>query len=405
LKYKTLIILCLIFLVCTCIDPYTPKLKGYDSILVVEGLVTDENLSYSVKISKTIQDQNVIPEPVSDATVFITDDNKNKAALMYHGNGVYKSDSLVFRGAAGRMYTLHVITGEGAEYESEQCIMKCVPDIDSVYFKKDQELFNNGTESQDGIRIYLNSKTEPNRFLRWAVVETWKFSVPDPKMYDYLGSGRVVPVHDIKKYCWKTKVSDQVIISSGLSANASTLQKQPIFFIAPAKSDRLMLGYSILVKQYSISERENEFWNNLKKVNEGGGDIFASQPFSVSSNIHNINSPKERVLGFFQVSAVKQKRIFIQFSEYVKLNLPFYHNDKCVRVEKAPSEFGSELGPKVTFDELYEMFCIKSDFYFIEPVYNSTTNVLEKLAFARPECANCELTGTMTKPEFWVDSY
>ena len=57
------------------------------------------------------------------------------------------------------------------------------------------------------------------------------------------------------------------------------------------------------------------------------------------------------------------------------------------------------------FDDIYAMYCINSDYSFIEPEYNSETGKLEFLVFARPECANCELTGTSTKPDFWIDPY
>jgi len=404
LRHKVLLILFAVCTLWTCIDPYTPKLTGYESLLVVESMISDGNISNSVILSRTIQDQDTSPVMVSDANVIITDNYNTTTFLQNGGKGIYKTDSLSFRGVVGRIYTLHITTREGVEYESEPCMMHSVPDIDSVYFEKDQELFNNGTESQDGIRIYLDSKAgDGQQYLRWAFAETWKFAVPNPKMFDYLGGGRVALVHDLKKYCWKTKVSDQVIIPAAFSGPDATIRRQAVFFIAPAKSDRLMLGYSILVKQYSISEGEYEFWNNLKKVNESGTDIFASQPFSVISNIRNINNPGEKVLGFFQVSAEKQKRIFIPFGVLAKMQLPFYHNEQCVRIEKSPSEYGSEFSPKVTFDELYSMFCIKSDYYFIEPMYGVESGIIEKLVFARPECANCELTGTRTKPEFWVD--
>ena len=78
-----------------------------------------------------------------------------------------------------------------------------------------------------------------------------------------------------------------------------------------------MLQYSILVKQYSISKSEFDFWDNLKKINDKSGDIFEYQPYPVNSNIHNVNNTKDRVLGYFQVSAVKQKRKNILYSDIV----------------------------------------------------------------------------------------
>jgi hypothetical protein len=52
---------------------------------------------------------------------------------------------------------------------------------------------------------------------------------------------------------------------------------------------------------------------------------------------------------------------------------------------------------------LYEMYCVNSDFYFVEPKYAPGSPILQKLVFTTPECADCEITGTVKKPDFWVD--
>src|SRR5664280_2184374 len=326
---KSIIAMVAVFTFCTCIDPYTPKLRGYDSLLVVDGLITDANTSYSVKLSRTFQVQNSTPAMVSDANVSITDNGGNNINLGNKGNGIYKTDSLDFTGMVGRTYTLHITTKEGNEYISDPCSMQSVPDIDSVYFAKDQELVNNGTQTQEGLSIYLDSKAgDNNQYYRWAYEETWK----------------------IKEFCWKNRKSDEILIYSNYSGQAGPIKKKPINFIASNQSDRLLIEYSILVKQYSVSKNEYDFWNNLKQVNESGGDIFASQPFPVISNIHNINNPKEQVLGYFQVSAVKHKRIYIPFSELLRLQLPFYHYDQCKRLVGVPTAFE-------TWDDVYLEYC------------------------------------------------
>jgi hypothetical protein len=400
---KPIIVLITIITLWACIDPYTPKLNGYDSLLVVDGLITDENTSYTVRLSGTLQEQFGDPPTVSDATVFITDEAGDKSVLINHGNGIYKTDSTVFKGLVGRTYILHIITRTGDEYESDPCLMQSVPDIDNIYFEKDRELVNNETESLDGIRIYLDSKPGDNDiYYRWDFEETWKFRVPLPKKSIYVNEDLIVPVFDIKEYCWKSRKSEDVIIRTIYSGQPNQILRQPISFIAPERSDRLSVQYSILVKQYSISKKEYDFWNNMKQVNIGGGDIFAAQPYAVASNIHNLNDPREKVLGYFRVSAVKQKRKNIPFSEVAILDLPLYQYP-CERIEKAPIDYKWGFGPPITWDEVYGMFCTFSDYYFVEPKYIPGTTTLLKMVFARPECANCELTGTRTRPDFWID--
>ena len=57
----------------SCIDPYIPNLKNYKSLLVAEGLISNENSSYKIKLSRTFSQINSDPEKITDANVYITD--------------------------------------------------------------------------------------------------------------------------------------------------------------------------------------------------------------------------------------------------------------------------------------------------------------------------------------------
>jgi hypothetical protein len=398
-RLKSLITVLIIVALCMCIDSYSPKLSSNESFLVVEGLITDENSSYGVKLSRTMQSENSIPEKVTDANLFITDENGDKTILNNAGNGLYKTDSTLFTGVAGKTYTLHISTGKGNEYISEPCLMLPVPDIDSVYYEKDEEYPQNQSEIQQGIRIYLDSKEgdEINQYFRWEFVETWKFRAPYPKKYNYFYGQRIVPVDTIKEYCWKQQNSSQILIKSFSPGQEHIIKKEPLYFIASDKSDRLYIQYSVLVKQYSITKKESDFWDNMKQVNERGGSIFDPQPFPVISNITNVTNPADRVLGYFQVSAAKQKRIYITFNDIVKLNLPIFISD-CEYIVYSPHDYP---GQELTLDDVYRMFD-NPRYTFIEPVVSNISG-LGGLVFTSPACANCELTGTSKKPDFWID--
>lgn len=394
---RSVCILTLVFFFYTCIDPYTPKLKGYESLLVVEGLITDANTSYTIKLSKSFQQLNSGLSAVSDATVFITDDKGMVNYLKETGNGIYKTDSIEFQGMIGRTYTLNIQTKDGEVYGSDKCPMLPVADIDSIYFARDQELVSNETVTVDGVRIYLDTKAgESNSYYRWDFDETWEYRIPNPKKYDYLYKSTFSHVLKVNEYCWKHHKSDGIITRASFSGQSGQIFRQPIFFIATGESERLLIEYSILVRQYSVSADEYNFWKNLSKVNESGSNIFSSLPFSVTSNIHNSRNSQEKVLGYFQVSAVKEKRIFIPFSKIAKLHLPFYFNNECKRIEAVPP-------PKYSLDDLYSMYCVTSDYVFVEPFYSSETSLLIGLVFTRPECSTCGTTGNLQKPSFWVD--
>lgn len=396
--YITLIAIALI----TCVDPYYPQLKGYESLLVIDGLITDEDAAYVVRLSRTKQDKNDSLVTVSDATVYITDNESNTTFLKSCGSGVYKTDSLEFKGSAGRTYILHILTSDGEEYESDPCYMNSVQGIDSIYYKQFEDIGTNWSEGNKGILISLNSENgDENQFYRWSYEETWKFRIPTPVKYVYVNESNIYEIPLADEYCWKNQKSEDILVHAVYPGQSTRIKEEPIKFIATGKSDRMTILYSILVKQFSISQKEYTFWSDLQLVNNSGGDIFESQPFSVAGNIHNINNPEDHVLGYFQVSSVTQKRIFISPTDIAGMNLPGF-NYPCEVTAKKPSDYPYPF--RTTFDEIYQMFCEwHHEYKFIWPIYFDGGFNLNRLAFTTNECADCRITGTLKKPDFWID--
>jgi len=403
---KVFVLLLVTWAFSTCIDPYTPVLKGYESLLVVEGLMTDEAIPYEVRLTRSIQDEESVPERVTDATVYISDESGNKAYLGLTGSGSYVTNPAEFTGVTGKTYTLHIKTADGREYESDPAEMLPVPGIDNIYYEQDKEYSGDRSELLEGLRIYVDTEkgSGENQYLRWEYEETWKFKLTDFQRFDFISDTLILPIIEVKDICWKTVKSSAIMEGSIVPGKDDDLKKAPVCFIAPSRSDRLTQQYSILVKQYSLSREAFEFWNNLKKVNESGGSIFDEQPYLVISNVTCLNDPGERVLGYFQVSAVKQERMYITAHELDGLNLPYFHPD-CIRYEVNPLDFHvpGSMTPVMSWGELYHMFVDEGEFAFVEPIYNAATNVLEDLAFVSVLCSDCELTGSLTKPDWWID--
>lgn len=396
----------LLLIAVSCIDPYVPNLKNYQSLLVVDGLITNENSSYRIKLGRTTNKENSLPEKVTDANVYITDGDGIKTDLQNCGDGIYKTDSTSFTGVIGQKYTLSILTPDGKEYKSEECTMLPVAAIDKLYYEKGEEISGTQGESFTGLKIFLNSTdaTGTNQYFRWTYEETWEFLLPNVPKY------KCVFVNDKETYlfeflsdtienCWKMNKSGEIIINSILSGSTNYINKQLIQFIDPVKSDRLTKEYSILVKQYSISEKEYNFWYNLKKVSDAGGDIFNSQPYQVVSNVHNINDAGEMVPGYFEVSTVSQKRIFITADEVNLLYLPHYLTD-CFEITKSPEDWPGVDPP--SYYEIYHTIMNPHDFTFIRPIFNPD-NTLKKLVYATKVCSVCEYSGISIKPDFWID--
>ena len=393
--FKHLLILFISGTLLTCIDPYSPDLDKFESLLVVNAILTDAFRSNYVSLSCTTKEVDEEPAMVSGALVLIRDDLGNNTTLYEVSEGIYKTDSIVFTGKTGRSYTLYIKTDKGEEYESETCFMYPLQDIDSIYFTKAQEIID--TEPHEGIRIFIDSKGESDcKYYRWNFEEWWKFEIPYPKMYNYINDTTITEYGPIKKTCWTNNKSYEIIIKS-----TETEISDPILFVASDRSDRLTIQYCIQVSQFSISKQEFEFWDHMKKINESGGDIFDKQPFQIYGNIHNINKPEEQVLGYFQVSGVKEQRRYITKNELSGLGLPDYQYE-CGKLEIGPLDFydPAAVGPIPTLDQIYTWYT-NSNLTFIWPMNYPGTNV--KLVFVDPLCADCTLRGSLTKPDFWID--
>jgi hypothetical protein len=386
----------------TCIDPYTPDLKSFESRLVVDALVTDEDKSNYVILTRTIETSDDDPVRVTGATVIISDDAGNRTLLIERNPGEYRTDSLTFRGATGRTYTLSIETESGEKYESAPSFMYPVTDIDSIYFSKDQLLSEETGEMVPGVSVFIDSRDESNsNYYRWSYEEWWKFQAPEPKMFNYINDSTIVPVAELKLTCWSNKKSDVIDIENTVLENNGGFIKKPVLFIASEETNRLLIQYYVEVRQLSVSKEEYRFWDLMLQLNESGGDIFDKQPFQIFSNINNVTNPEEQIIGWFQVSGAKLIQTYITFNEIFGLDLPLYVYD-CERIERGESDYPpTSPGARYTFDEINAGF-LESGYTFIKPVYRDSGE-LYRLVFARPFCAECTVNGSMTKPSFWVD--
>jgi len=393
--HKFVFILFIIGNLLTCIDPYNPDLDKFESLLVVDALLTDENRSNYVYLSRTLMTADDEPEMVSGAMVLIKDDVGNSTSLSEISEGIYISDSLVFTGEAGRAYKLYIKTEEGEEYESESCFMYPVHDIDSIYITRGEEVID--TESREGIRINIDSKGESESgYYRWKYEEWWEFDVPYPKAYNYINDTSITEFKPLKRKCWANNKSAEIIVKSG-----KTGISEPIIFLASEKSDRLLIQYHITVKQLSVSKQEFEFWESMQKINETGGDIFDKQPFQIYGNIHNINNPGEQVLGYFQVSGAAVASRYITKSQLSGLELPDYRYE-CGKVEEGPVDYIDPVlgGPLPTLDQIYGWYTNEGLIFVWALFFPGPT---ARLVFVNPLCADCTLRGSLTKPDFWID--
>lgn len=366
--YLTILVLSLLIEI-GCTVQFIPETDEDKELLVVEGMITDQNRKYKIKLSKSLPlGKPMVSKAMSGSYVAVSDEKGVTYRFLETQPGIYVSDSTKFRGRVGSKYTLFVRTqSPPLTYTSQAMEMKPAPPVDSIYYEKVliNESNNLGLQ-EEGCQIYLDAFDPSMRCLyyRWDFTETWEFRIP------YSVPNRV---------CWKSNRSDKIFIKNTVVYNQARVSKYPIQYISN-QSDKLKVKYSILVNQYSLNESEYDYWEKLQNVSGNVGGLYDITPMAISSNITCNEDRNETVLGYFSVSAISQKRIFIEDKFQGIPNFYSY----------CPTDTVYGRGK---IQDLNIYVWVIEDYLDAETPFRVTTQYRE--------CADCTVQGSNVKPAYW----
>ena len=329
---KRIYLLLSVLLLSRCIDPL--DLEGIvdgQPQLVVDALISDQPENYYVYLSYSSTSlKGYEDEELTGAEVFVTDDEGIRYDFSDAGSGTYESNPFNFQGQAGRTYQLHIRTPDGKEYASLEETLQPVPEVDSIFARHENRprITIIGSEIDNwGMQTYVTTGSggdEPG-FYKWDWEETYEFQAPlaDPMALT------------LPPICYQSGGPARYLnIASSADFTEDKIVGHPINFISKS-TYKLQMRYSLLLTQYSLTERVFNFWDNVKSQEESGGSVFAPPPSPIPGNMYNVNDEQEGVLGIFQVSAVRRERFFLP------------RNQVPARPGGPPGGFG-ECGPAAT---------------------------------------------------------
>ena len=297
-----------------CIDPFAPEINDNQVSLVVEALITDQPGEHTIILSRSSPLNDMASYPVEGAWVFLFDEEGTVREFGEMEPGVYGRWMAEGELQRGLNYWLHIETGEGEAYESDaEQLTPESPEVDSVYW----ELDTLGTADPDnplfGIRFYMdvNGEEDQPRNFRWELEETWEYYAAHRIQYQYDG----ISLNDwedpfIYYTCWYIGNIPSIFTASTRSLEENRLSKTPLHFVS-TETQRLQTKYSLLVRQYALTDKAYDYWSQIRQQNQESGGLYESQPDRVPGNLHNVNDPDQQVLGYFNLSSVSEKRIFV----------------------------------------------------------------------------------------------
>jgi len=376
-----------------CKKPFAPGVVGSsNSYLVVEGVIAAGNDSTIINLSRTVQLTNIsTTSPELGAKVAVDDGQGMSHALTEAGNGRYASPPLNLD--KSHKYRLNIATTDGQTYVSDYVPVKVTPPVDSVWF----------TRNSTGVNIYSAAHDPSNstQYYRWDYTETYIYQsdlesdyIFDPTNPDSAKWSRLrTPAEQIHT-CYITTNSSAITINTSAKLSSDVIANNMITQI-PEGSEKLFHRYSIIIRQYALTQNAYNFWAMLKKNTQQIGTIFDVQPSASATNLHCASDPSRIVLGYISASTITQERIFIDWTQVP--DWPPYISPYVCLPDFACWAKGSPPPQMLTYGQLVPTDTIRTGGCpgatgpaFLVPVQSAT-------------CVDCRVHsgGKTQKPTFW----
>jgi len=368
----------------SCVEPYNPNISKYENVFVVDGEISNLPGPYVVKLSRSYKFEERTGAAVTGAQLKITDNTGLEVELKETSDGVYSTIDPNFQGVIGNSYKLQIVLNNEV-YESDLETLKKPVSIDKVYWE-----YKNKDKATRGVQLFVDShdSTNSTHYYAWEFDETWKFKVP----IDVIGKPEW-------KECYKYTSSTNFNIASSTQRKGDIIERQPLLFIGE-NTNRIYIRYSMLAKQYSLTEQAYKFFNDLITLNQNQGTLFDPIPYSLVGNIKNLSNKDMPVLGYFLVAGVSEKRIFIDRKELPKEYSPTDGFDDC----NTKLAFVDPDIPNFRDDQIVDSL-MKLGYTVYEDFLTTISlgDTVLQLSMAKPPCYNCTLNGKNEVPDFWTE--
>ncbi|QYA24722.1 DUF4249 domain-containing protein [Gramella sp. MT6] len=378
---KISVCLVLLGLLSSCVDEIELATENFESILVIEGIITDKEEIQEIKVSRSYRLEENQPSPVTDASVSVTSSAGETFIFERDTAGVYLSQ-VPFSAKKGIEYSLEVSTANG-NYQSNPVVGQEETLIDNIRSTRAQ------LREDTGVAIVVSSSDEdPGAYYKYEFEETFKivsrYRILNDLIINEDDEFEVVPKANEEYICYNTLPSQEIVLSNTNELSENNVNDYLVRFISKEDS-KIAYRYSILVKQLKISADAHDFYTTLKNLSESENIFSQYQPGFLEGNIQAVTNSAERVIGFFTTAAVDEQRLFFNYTDYfdVEEDPRPYHYGPCE----------SYLPERDLLRELIETNQVE--------LFGEDPPGVYSVIAAR--CVNCNFFGTNVQPEFWTE--
>ena len=328
-----------------CVERYYPEDNDMNTgTLVINAHLTDQPGVQIIEISRSVSLSYPSLDPVSGGFAEVIREDGEVREFSEFKPGYYEADLDDSFLQTGDSYMIHVITPDRNEYESVFDKLRPVPEIDSLYYQEEHNSFASEEDSTGGVRFFIDFTYDDEAFeyIRWDLTETYEFHNPNMEAFVSIPGVGLIQLPDTSSYrvCYITNELHTIHSMSLSYLDFGIYIKKPFTFVPNIQMEqKLKHKYSLLIKQYSVSEAAFHYWNELKKTSQEQGWLFDRQTALLNSNIQNINDESEVVLGFFSMSGVAETRGFAIKPEGLDMSLYEWY---CFPLPRGPGGPGGD---------------------------------------------------------------
>lgn len=365
-----------------CRQPYMPAaLAQPNRYLVVDGFINTSRgtvTSFNLNRTRNLDDSTVIGIPELNARFSVISSGGNVYPLNdLNRSGLYTSAPLTLD--VTQQYHIAITTSDGEQYTSDPAPCKFSPPFDSVFWRQPLDI---------DLDVYVSTHdpSDNTRYYRYDYIETWEHDSQLQSPYVVV-NGMLVAADSTNQTtrCWTTDTSATILLANS-SALTSDIINGFVINIIPNSDPRIDIDYSILVRQYALTEEAYNYWQLIRNTSQNVGTLFDVQPTQLTGNIHCTTNPAEPVIGYISATNVQQQRTYIFESDLRN----WTHNE--------PGHTCDTMTIPVNFANPFAYNYPDTNW---APYYFSTDT---SLVLASRVCLNCELLGgTTIRPPFMPD--
>ncbi|WP_420386548.1 DUF4249 domain-containing protein [Roseivirga sp.] len=326
-----------------CVEPIEFDVPPAESLIIIEGYISNEDAAYTVSISRAIpiSADSLERPPVENARVRLYDDLNNIEDFSETSPGIYETGGAI-QGEVGRSYYIRIELEDGSVFESEPELMKPVGNVEEIRYefeaRTEEEFF--GDVNQDVFNVYIDSDAGPGigNYVRWRYNGVFRI-VTDPKLKVERVPWSNLP-RPIPPSCSGVRIaghpsgSGYILLQERPCTCCECWVSQPE--AAPQLSDDLLIAdsqfnnikvgevpisnitffdkYLIEVEQMSMTQTAYEFFKLIRIQKTEASNIFQPPSGELIGNIKALNS-EDRVVGLFWATAISKQTAFIQRSD------------------------------------------------------------------------------------------